>query len=135
MVHLRSESVGEQSLCASNQRAGALTGERQRMMPKTNSRRINDMPASVTEEMFGSLPQALQDKTIHIERILLEMVCAEGDLAIPVGQLMAKAFERAGEPKRMMTLQCNHTDVFVDGAAFTQAANASVAWFQQYLAH
>jgi uncharacterized protein len=64
----------------------------------------------------------------------LLMVCAEGDMAIPVGQLMANAFQRAGEPKRMITLACNHTDVFEDGAAFTQAANASVDWFKQYLA-
>lgn len=63
----------------------------------------------------------------------LLMVCAQGDLAIPVGQLMAKAFERAGEPKRMMTLACNHTDVFVQGDAFTQASSACVDWFKRYL--
>lgn len=64
----------------------------------------------------------------------LLMVCAQGDLAIPVGQLMAQAFERAGEPKKMMTLACNHTDVFVEGDAFTQASNACVDWFKRYLA-
>lgn len=63
----------------------------------------------------------------------LLMICAEGDMAMPAGQAMAKAFQRAGEPKRLITIPCAHTDVFENDAAFSQAANASADWFRQYL--
>ena len=63
----------------------------------------------------------------------LLMVCAEGDMAMPAGQMMAKAFQRAGEPKKMLTLQCGHTDVFDQDAAFSQASNAAIDWYKQYL--
>ncbi len=43
-------------------------------MPKSDSHRVDDLLSSVTQDMFGDLPQALQGQRIHIERILLEMV-------------------------------------------------------------
>jgi hypothetical protein len=43
-------------------------------MPKPDSHRVDDLLASVTEDMFGDLPQPPQDPRIHVERILLEMV-------------------------------------------------------------
>lgn len=61
------------------------------------------------------------------------MVCAEGDLAIPVGQFIKKAYDGAAEPKSRITLACNHTDVFEKDADFTEAANASADWFRQHL--
>ncbi len=39
-----------------------------------DSRRINDLLASVTEDLLGDSPQPFQDKSIRVERILLEMV-------------------------------------------------------------
>ncbi len=39
-----------------------------------DSRRINDLLASVTEDLLGDGPQPFQDKSIRVERILLEMV-------------------------------------------------------------
>lgn len=46
-------------------------------MPKSDSRRVDDLLASVSQDIFGDLPQVLQDKSIRIERILLEMVCPD----------------------------------------------------------
>ncbi len=39
-----------------------------------DSRRINDLLASVTEDLLGDSPQPFQGKSIRVERILLEMV-------------------------------------------------------------
>ncbi|GAB4528891.1 MAG: hypothetical protein OHK0046_48260 [Anaerolineae bacterium] len=45
------------------------------MPPKNTSRRMDDLLASVTEELLnGGGPQQFQDNTIKVERILLEMV-------------------------------------------------------------
>ncbi len=63
----------------------------------------------------------------------LLMICSEGDMAMPAGQFMAQAFKRAGEPKRLITLPCAHTDVFENEPSFSQAASATVDWFKQYL--
>jgi hypothetical protein len=43
------------------------------MMAK-DSRRINDLLASVTEDLLGDSPQQFQDNSIRVERILLEIV-------------------------------------------------------------
>ena len=43
-------------------------------MPKPDTHRVDDLLASVTQDMFADLPQALQDQSIRVERILLEMV-------------------------------------------------------------
>lgn len=43
-------------------------------MPKPDSRRVDDLLASVSQDMFADLPQVLPDHSIHVERILLEMV-------------------------------------------------------------
>ncbi|MFQ3648100.1 MAG: ParB N-terminal domain-containing protein [Anaerolineae bacterium] len=44
------------------------------MPPKHNSRRVDDLLASVTEELLEGDPQRFQDNSIRVERILLEMV-------------------------------------------------------------
>ncbi len=44
------------------------------MPPKHNSRRMDDLLASVTEDLLGGDPQHFQDSSIRVERILLEMV-------------------------------------------------------------
>jgi fermentation-respiration switch protein FrsA (DUF1100 family) len=72
--------------------------------------------------------------SIHlISPAALLMVTAEGDMAIPAGQFMAEAFKRAGEPKKLITLPCAHTDVFDNEPAFSQASDACANWFRQYL--
>ena len=44
------------------------------MMPTSNSRRAEDLLASITEEMVGDLSQLPHDGSIRIERILLDFV-------------------------------------------------------------
>ena len=43
-------------------------------MPTSDTHRVDDLLASLTDNMLGDLPQALQDRSIRVERILLEMV-------------------------------------------------------------
>ncbi len=42
--------------------------------PNHDTQRMDDLLASVTSDLLGDLPQNLDDNTIHVERILLEMV-------------------------------------------------------------
>lgn len=44
------------------------------MPPKHNSRRMDELLASVTEDLLEGDPQHFQDNSIRVERILLEMV-------------------------------------------------------------
>src|SRR5690242_17099300 len=43
-------------------------------MPKPDSHRVDELLASVTQDMFGDIPRALQDQSIRVERLLLELV-------------------------------------------------------------
>jgi hypothetical protein len=43
-------------------------------MPKSDSHRVDDLLASVTPEMMGELASGMQNQTMRVERILLEMV-------------------------------------------------------------
>lgn len=43
-------------------------------MPKSDSRRVDELLATVSQDMFGVFPQTLQDHSIRVERLLLEMV-------------------------------------------------------------
>src|SRR5690606_38173793 len=44
------------------------------MPPKNNTRRMDDLLASVTEDLLEGDPQHFHDNTLRVERILLEMV-------------------------------------------------------------
>lgn len=43
-------------------------------MTRTNTRRVDDLLASVTEDLLGESSQAFQDNSLRVERLLLEMV-------------------------------------------------------------
>src|SRR5579871_846705 len=51
-----------------------LSGEGQLIMPNSDSRRAEDLLASITEEMVGDLSQFPSDESIRVERILLDLV-------------------------------------------------------------
>lgn len=69
-----------------------------------------------------------------IERISprpLLMVVAAEDAVTPTAHAEA-AFERAGEPKRLVRVPGGHFDVYV-GAGFDQAMGVSIAWLREHL--
>jgi dipeptidyl aminopeptidase/acylaminoacyl peptidase len=67
----------------------------------------------------------------HISPTPLLVIHGEKDV-IPVDAVRA-VFERAGEPKRLLVLDCLHTDLYVREPWVSQAATACVEWFDQHL--
>ncbi len=63
----------------------------------------------------------------------LLMIVAEQDQIIPPA-LTRSAFERAGEPKRLLSLPCTHTAVYDTEPFLSQAAAAAIDWFGGSLA-
>lgn len=61
---------------------------------------------------------------------LLMIVASKDVLTSSEGEI--KAFERAGEPKKLVVFQGGHFDPY-DGTGFTEASTAAVEWFEQYL--
>jgi uncharacterized protein len=60
----------------------------------------------------------------------LLMAVAEGDHLTPTDLAIA-AYERAGEPKRLVILPGGHFDAYVDG--FDEASGAARDWFVEHL--
>jgi fermentation-respiration switch protein FrsA (DUF1100 family) len=61
----------------------------------------------------------------------LLMIIAERDSLLPRDLLVA-AYERAREPKALVSLPCGHFDVY-DGAWGEKAADAATEWFRKHL--
>ena len=62
----------------------------------------------------------------------LLMIVAEQDQIIPPA-LARAAFERAGEPKRFVSLPCTHTAVYDTEPFLGRAATAASDWFGEHL--
>jgi predicted ester cyclase len=63
----------------------------------------------------------------------LLMIHGEKDVIPP--DAVRAAFERAGEPKQLIVLDCLHTDLYVREPWVTQSAEAAITWFNRYLHH
>ncbi len=63
----------------------------------------------------------------------LLMIHGEKDLIPP--DMVRALFERAKEPKKLMILDCQHTDLYTREPWVTQSADAAIAWFNRYLHH
>jgi fermentation-respiration switch protein FrsA (DUF1100 family) len=63
----------------------------------------------------------------------LLMIVAEHDQIIPAALAQA-AFERAGEPKELLMLACQHTDVYNVEPWLSKSADAATGWFVTHLA-
>jgi hypothetical protein len=59
------------------------------------------------------------------------IVHAEHDV-IPV-QLVRGAYERALEPKKLVVMDCKHTDLYDKEPWVTKSADEAIAWFRKYL--
>jgi uncharacterized protein len=62
----------------------------------------------------------------------LLVVAGENDRTQPPNAV-AQAFERAGEPKKLVTVACGHTDLLDKAEFVDQAAGAAIDWFKRYL--
>lgn len=63
----------------------------------------------------------------------LLMIVAEQDQSQPAN-LSRDAFERIGQPKKLVTVSAGHTALLEQDPYVTQAAIAAIDWFKQYLA-
>ena len=62
----------------------------------------------------------------------LLMIIAEQDQIIPAA-LARSAFERAEEPKELLALDCQHTDVYKVEPWLSRSADAATNWFKTHL--
>ncbi len=62
----------------------------------------------------------------------LLLIAAENDSLIPLAAVKA-AYERAGEPKALVTLPCGHFDLYYNEPWHSRAAGAAVEWFRRHL--
>ena len=61
----------------------------------------------------------------------LLMVHGEKDLIPP--DAVRTVFDKAGEPKKLVVLDCLHTDLYTREPWLTQSADEAIAWFNRYL--
>jgi hypothetical protein len=61
----------------------------------------------------------------------LLMIHGEKDLIPP--DMVRAVFERAGEPKKLIVLDCLHTDLYTREPWVTHSAEAAIEWFNRYL--
>jgi uncharacterized protein len=62
----------------------------------------------------------------------LLVVAGENDRTQPPNAV-PQAFERAGEPKKLVTVACGHTDLLDKVEFVDRAAGAAIEWFKRYL--
>jgi fermentation-respiration switch protein FrsA (DUF1100 family) len=87
----------------------------------------------VTTESLEKLIE--YDPAYPIEQISptpLLVIEGENDQSQPP-HAVRQAFERAGEPKKLMTVACGHTDLLGKAEYVDQAASAAIEWFKRYL--
>ena len=86
----------------------------------------------ITLESMEYLAQDRSAEAIHlISPTALLMIHGEKDLIPP--DAVRNLFERAGEPKKLVVLDCLHTDLYTREPWVTQSAQAAIEWFDQYL--
>ena len=62
----------------------------------------------------------------------LLIVAAENDSLIPIEDVR-EAFDRAQDPKKLLTLPCGHFDVYENQPWHNQVLDAETAWFKKHL--
>jgi hypothetical protein len=88
---------------------------------------------AVTVESLEKIQEFDPARFIHrIAPTPLLVIAAEHDSLIPA-ELVARAFERAGQPKRMLMLPCRHFDVYGLEPWFSLAADAAADWFVRHV--
>lgn len=132
----RLQETGEHTylpLAAVDRKHGALMGTvshawQERMQATLAPTFRNRITADSVERMFEHAPG------LHIARISptpLLMILASQDQEVP-GDVVRAAFARAGEPKRMVEVDCDHYGVY-DEATRAPIVAASVGFFREHL--
>jgi hypothetical protein len=86
----------------------------------------------ITLESMEGLIADRSAEAIHlIAPTALLMIHGEQDI-IPVDAVRA-VFERANEPKKLVVLDCLHTDLYIREPWVTQSADEAIEWFDHYL--
>lgn len=94
-----------------------------------NPNAINTLPLDYIDETLGFHPEWVVDK-ISPRPILY--ITTDDDRLVPPEESYA-LYEKAGEPKKLVTLKgFGHYEVYVE-PAFSQVMDETVAWFEQYL--
>lgn len=62
----------------------------------------------------------------------LLIISAKNDQYVPP-ELIASTYERALQPKDLITLPCTHIDIYNTQPFVSQAADAAIGWFRTYL--
>ncbi|MCA8927767.1 MAG: alpha/beta hydrolase [Alphaproteobacteria bacterium] len=96
---------------------------------KNNPNAINTLPLDYIDETLQFHPEWVVDK-IAPRPILF--ITTDDDRLVPPEESHA-LYEKAGEPKKLVTLNgFGHYEVYVE-PAFSQVMDETVAWFRQYL--
>ncbi len=86
----------------------------------------------ITVESVENLTAYYGEAGVHLlAPTPLLMIHGEKDV-IPVDAVRA-VFERAEEPKKLVVMDCLHTDLYVRPPWCDQSANESIEWFNRYL--
>jgi fermentation-respiration switch protein FrsA (DUF1100 family) len=90
---------------------------------------INQVTLESVEKMIESDPA---DAIEIISPTPLLMVAAENDSLIPI-EVVRQAFERAGEPKKLVVIPCGHFDVYNIEPWHEPAVGEATQWFVKHL--
>jgi uncharacterized protein len=90
---------------------------------------VNEVTLESLENYVGYHPTSSIE---FISPTPLLMVLAEHDTLIPI-DLARAAFERVGEPKKLVTLSCGHFEVYETEPWFSMAVSAMTDWYIRYL--
>jgi len=87
----------------------------------------------VTVQSMENLFEFNPDYAIHLASpTAVLIVHAEKDV-IPL-QLVRGVYERAQEPKKLVVMDCKHTDLYDKEPWVTKSASEAIEWFGKYLA-
>ncbi len=89
---------------------------------------VNQLTVASVENMIAYNP----DFAIHLASPTAVLFVHASQDVIPV-EAVREVFERADEPKKLVVLDCKHTDLYDVEPWVTQAAEEAIAWFRDHL--
>lgn len=97
---------------------------------------VEHAPSWLNQTTLESVARAAEYKPAAFIDLIapkpLLVVAAVGDSLIPIDDVR-EAVSRAGEPKKLIELECGHFDVYPGGSHHDHAASAATDWFTAHL--